>query len=204
MGMLMAALTACLVGPSATASAADPAVGAEDGGDVMAARSDLASAERAETAADRNRLLLELIGKAMSDDPQFRTALSALLVRSESQEIAALREAVKERDMVIRELKTEVVALRAENGFGDGELGTQPNDQAMPVTGTLTIDNQCPYFVRVKINDQTKSIGPGRFDFPVSINPAEATVSTELVGYGAPRSWKLAPPDYSATFVIRP
>ena len=177
---VLAIATMCVLGLSALALAAEPA----------------------ESPPNDNRLLLTLIDKAMADDPKFRTELTALLARTESEQVETLRNDVADRDTVIRELRAEIETLRKEGSRS--ELGTQPVEQPVWVPGTLTIDNRCPYFVRVRINDQVKSIGPGRFQFPVTVDKAIGTVSTELVGFESPRSWTLTPPDYTTTFVIRP
>ena len=75
-----------------------------------------------------------------------------------------------------------------------------PTPQQGWAAGTVTIDNQCPYFVQLRINGQMKSVGPGRFDFPVWVDKTQEIAVIELVGYQPPRNWKLSAPDYAAIF----
>ncbi|HUT94418.1 MAG TPA: hypothetical protein VMY37_33480 [Thermoguttaceae bacterium] len=70
--------------------------------------------------------------------------------------------------------------------------------------GTLRIENQTAvgHTIRVVNTDRSVYIPPGGISAPIDV--PVGTVSTELVGYEAPRNWTIGPPDYEQRITIKP
>ena len=161
------------------------------------------AADQEVAPANRNTLLLTLIERVMSDDPAFRVQLAELVGGVEADEVKSLREQLSTANETMKQLQADLARAR-KNGGTNGELGIQPPEPTVWVNGTLTVDNRCSYPIEVRINGQFKSIGPGRFQFPVRVDKAKESAQVELVGYESPKTWMLRAPDYTATFVVAP
>jgi len=151
--------------------------------------------------AGGNELLLELIKKAIAEDPSFQKDLEQLVGKKQRQDVQTLRELVSAQTVVIKELRAE---LEGSKNPKDGEKETQPDKGPEWIIGTVVVDNKCPHFVNVRINGQLKLIGPGRFSFPVWVRKKEGKALVELTGFEQAREWSLTSPDYKATVTIAP